>query len=55
MKNQFEFPKYYGNPITKRKLYYQTCIRIHNNIIEIDGIYMQFRDCGKIVRRNWYT
>lgn len=45
MKNQSEFSKYYGNLMTERKLYYQTCIRIHNNIIEIDGIPMQFRDC----------
>ena len=45
MKTQSEFPKSYGNLMTKRKLYYQTCIGIHNNIIEIDGTYMQFRDC----------
>ena len=30
--------------MTKKKLYYGTCIRLHNEICEMDIIYEQFRD-----------
>lgn len=46
MKTKLEIQNKYGNDMTKKKLYYGTCIRLHNIILEVDTLYTQFRDCG---------
>lgn len=45
MKSKIEFQNHYGNHMTKKKLYCGTCIRLHNEIMEVNGLYIQFCDC----------
>ena len=39
-----EFKFFYGKYMTKKKLYYGTCIRLYNEICEMDILYEDFRD-----------
>lgn len=45
MKTESEIQRKYGSHMTKKKLHHETCIRLHNNILEVNILHTQFRDC----------